>query len=136
MVIAPDDFPYKKYRNRYCYEHILVYWKHYGEIPDGYIIHHKNDNKHDNRIENLELMSREDHSRHHGVLKGKTLIDIECPYCGNIFSREARQTFLKKPKTLTTCCSRTCSAKFSHLRLSKDERVSIGLLSIIDTYHL
>lgn len=29
------------------------------------IVHHKNENKRDNRPENLELMSRAEHARHH-----------------------------------------------------------------------
>lgn len=32
---------------------------------DGCIIHHKNENKHDNHILNLKVESRSDHSRHH-----------------------------------------------------------------------
>ena len=47
------------------FEHRHVWEKHNGPIPDGYVIHHINGVRHDNRIENLEAMKRRDHSVHH-----------------------------------------------------------------------
>lgn len=39
-------------------------WRHYhGEIPDGFDVHHRNRDRTDNRIENLELISRAEHAR-------------------------------------------------------------------------
>lgn len=41
-------------------------WEHYnGEIPEGYHIHHKNHDKSDNDISNLELVSAEKHVSYH-----------------------------------------------------------------------
>ena len=43
----------KTVRNhRYIYEHV------FGPIPDGYEINHKNHQRHDNRIDNMELVTR------------------------------------------------------------------------------
>ena len=36
--------------------HRLMWEDFYGEIPEGYVIHHKNGNKLDNCILNLQLM--------------------------------------------------------------------------------
>ncbi|KKL25185.1 hypothetical protein LCGC14_2407810, partial [marine sediment metagenome] len=65
-----------KYANGYIYvilswtatklmEHHVVWVMHHEPIPKGMIVHHKNENKQDNRIENLELMIDGDHRRHH-----------------------------------------------------------------------
>ena len=45
--------------------HRWVWLQHHDEIPKGCHIHHKNENKSDNSIENLELMAASDHLRMH-----------------------------------------------------------------------
>lgn len=51
------------------YTHRRVWEEHFGKIPDGFIIHHKNGDKNDNRIENLILMTRADHMSLHASIK-------------------------------------------------------------------
>ena len=43
-------------------EHRYIWEKHNGKIPKGWIIHHLNGNRSDNRIENLATMPRKRHS--------------------------------------------------------------------------
>lgn len=46
--------------------HVLVWEKYYNKnVPDGYVIHHKDENKFNNDIKNLELMKHGEHSRMH-----------------------------------------------------------------------
>lgn len=41
-------------------------WEYYnGKIPKGYHIHHKDHNKNNNEISNLELLTKEEHSKRH-----------------------------------------------------------------------
>lgn len=50
-----------------CRLHRGCWAAHYGEIPEGYVVHHINKETLDNRIENLACMSANEHSRlHHG----------------------------------------------------------------------
>jgi hypothetical protein len=48
-------------------EHRHVYLKHYGGLPDDYIVHHLNGLKGDNRIENLCALPRSEHDTKHIV---------------------------------------------------------------------
>ena len=50
--------------------HRLIYESYHGKIPSNYIIHHKDENKLNNHIDNLELMSKPQHRRLH-TLKEK-----------------------------------------------------------------
>jgi hypothetical protein len=45
--------------------HRWVWINHYGSIPKGMDIHHKDGNKSNNEIENLEMLSRSDHLKRH-----------------------------------------------------------------------
>jgi hypothetical protein len=54
--------------NGYVYEHTLVMVTALGRsLADGEVIHHKNRDKTDNRIENLELMPRAEHIKLHSL---------------------------------------------------------------------
>ena len=51
---------------RYRPEHALVWEAANGLLPKGHIVHHLNHIKDDNRLENLEAMSKSSHNRQHG----------------------------------------------------------------------
>lgn len=81
----------------YVLEHRIVIENYLGRLLNpGEVVHHKNGNKKDNRIENLEVMSNSDHVRHHHYEHGKRMVVLKCPDCGVIFERRKGQTFLQK----------------------------------------
>lgn len=109
LIVAPPGYPGMRYRGRYCYEHIAVWWEHYGYVPEkGLVVHHKNGDMRDNRIENLELMGAGEHASHHA--RPKTLVMLKCSWCGKAFEREKRNyAFHVKAGQKNFYCSRTCA---------------------------
>lgn len=66
------EYPAVTIRGRKVHVHrLLAAYEHKYCIPEGLIVHHKNGNKLDNRLKNLEIMCCKIHGRNHN-LKGET----------------------------------------------------------------
>ena len=60
----------KDHKKPYSYLHDITWVNHSGKpIPDGYEVHHKDNNPKNNNISNLELRPRESHAKHHKFWK-------------------------------------------------------------------
>ena len=66
LVVPPEDYPGKRYRNKNAYEHIVEFWKKEGRMPlDGHVVHHADENKRNNSWENLIEITRSEHTADH-----------------------------------------------------------------------
>jgi hypothetical protein len=69
ILVYVDNHPFSKFGN-YVYEHRLVMEKHLKRyLTRKEIVHHINDIKNDNRIENLKLMTNSTHLKLHAKNK-------------------------------------------------------------------
>ncbi len=72
-------------KRRYRMEHVLVWEREHGAVPDGYQVHHIDGDKLNNTLENLELVTPLEHKRLHS---GCELRDGEwfkpCRKCGSV----------------------------------------------------
>lgn len=72
------------------YIHRQVWEEAYGPIPQGFIMHHINGDKLDNRLKNLTLVTRASHCRLHSPRLGFTSPPVSiCAHCGR--SRNERE---------------------------------------------
>ena len=79
--------------NGYAYEHIVVWVSAGNPRPKrGEILHHKNEDKTDNRIGNLELLTRAEHNRLHN---GERRRDAR----GRLLPKAAGRTWDELPTT-------------------------------------
>ncbi len=72
---------HKYYENKRLKEvlaHRWVWQNHHGEDPKGSDIHHKDGNRENNDINNLEKLSRSDHLKEHWKKSDKKFYSVSC----------------------------------------------------------
>ena len=101
----------RKVNGKMLMKHRYVYQEYIKRpLLRGELIHHKNGDKSDNRIENLEIMTPKEHSMHHNQ---KYPLTKKCEACG----KEYMPHPTKRARSKT--CSRECFIKFQSLKLRK-----------------
>lgn len=102
LIIPPNNYPGKKYRDKYAYEHHVRFWEKWNRcVSDGCIIHHINGNKHDNCWQNLQEMELAKHVAHHarkpirhGTVAGYNR-KCRCDLCKSAKNADVRRYRLK-----------------------------------------
>lgn len=100
------DYP-RAYALGYALRAHVVWWLAHGEVhPQGTNLHHRNENRTDDRIENLEVLSHGEHTRRHSI--GPPMI-LTCHRCHNRFTREIwRLKSRAREGSRKTYCSPAC----------------------------
>ena len=108
------DYP-RAYKNGYALRAHVVYWLETGEVhPCGTVLHHKNDDRTDDRFENLDMMTHGEHTTYHKI---KPLIQLKCKNCNQSFGRHRwyiNQYIRRYGHKPQTCC-RTCDISYRWL---------------------
>ena len=71
-----NKYPTIQVNKKQWREHRYVMEKYIGrKLLTNELVHHKNDDRHDNRIENLEIVSRSEHKKLHPEIGKKTRLE-------------------------------------------------------------
>jgi hypothetical protein len=103
-MITPKGYRrlYDGVSKRLRMEHDLVWERAHGPIPAGFVVHHINHDKLDNRIENLELLDHLTHKRHHGGCQKRDGIWWKpCRKCGAM--KPVREYYAHQSGILSWC---------------------------------
>lgn len=113
-------FLYKNGIKKTCKVHRLVWMAFNGEIPEGYEINHINEDKTDNRLENLSLMSHKDNinwgTRTERMAKSKSKSVFQYDLNGNLIKEfpstiEVERQLGFSQGNISLCCTgkyKTC----------------------------
>lgn len=145
-LVSKGDYNYAVVRDHpnatvhgYVLHHRVVMENHLGRLLNANeVVHHINESKKDNRIDNLQLMTMAEHASLHGNQKGRTMMECKCPNCNIIFHRDKRKTHVGKKMGNYTCCSPRCRGQFSRkiqLQGLTQELQSAISVNILREYH-
>lgn len=103
------EYPYKQKQinGKHIDEHRYIMEQHLGrKLARNEYVHHKNGNKKDNRIENLEVMTPQEHNKEHKEKLSQTKI---CKVCGKQFEPPINH------RGRNVICSKECWVKHKRI---------------------
>jgi HNH endonuclease len=78
------------------------------KLDKSEVVHHKNEIRDDNRLENLEILSVSDHAKKHAKDKKLEIVTLECPACSCVFERPAFKARWQDKMGHRQFCSKRC----------------------------
>lgn len=128
VVKAPKNYPGKVHSNGYILEHHFIFFMYTGvTIPEEHVLWHKNGDKLDNRIENLEVLPKDVSGIVFAKDKPRKYVQILCSWCKCDIIKPANTIIYRSNKD-NFFCSNKCSGhasikkcqKFSYLPKGKE----------------
>lgn len=122
-IVKKGDYDYAKVENHpkatkngYVLLHRVMMENYLGRLlKDDEEVHHKNKDRHDNSIENLELLKALDHRKLHSSERCRKYATIKCPIC--LQEKEIPENQLAEHKGYKhNFCSRNCRIKFLKIK--------------------
>lgn len=100
--------PKRNSNNLYPLHRVLMENKLGRLLEKGEIVHHKDGDKRNNIIDNLEVLSNVEHAKLHA--KRVSRITIKCPICGRLFKMRLKLAKIrfKQSKQKKLFCSHSC----------------------------
>lgn len=109
LAVYCPDHP-RAWSTGFVYLHQIELERKLGRLlTDDEVSHHKNEDTFDNSHDNLVVLTRSEHSKHHA--KKKQMVELFCAECGKEFERRLGNEPAKKGYK-SAFCSRSCNGKF------------------------
>lgn len=113
--VTDPPHPHANARGYYA-EHRVIVENALGRLLEPHEhVHHKDEDKTNNDLANLEVLHRVDHAREHGQAK-TNLVERTCPICSATFTLKAHVLRQRLERTGDATCSRACGAKLGRQR--------------------
>lgn len=117
LVFRPDYPRARKYGHT-LRAHV-VWWLATGQVPPRELrLHHKNHDKLDDRLENLELLTESQHMSEHRRAEGGR-VELSCFRCGTVVSRERNRIRYERSFCSYACYAATPKSSETRLRHSR-----------------
>lgn len=98
----------KKKRKTISYARYLMSVKEGRILNPNEHVDHKDNNKMNDSIDNLQILTLSENNKKEGKRHGKAMVELKCPNCGVIFSRRKGNTHLvnSRKAAYTSCCKK------------------------------
>lgn len=85
-------------------------------VPQGYEIDHKDDNKLNDRYDNLDILTKLENVAKQNALRGFRKLVLTCPMCAKLFTA-LPERYCQAGKYKILCCSAVCRFNFFYCRI-------------------